>query len=770
MARLSSRRGLSSEPCLILEDAACRPGSGDASTQVESPGARAGTAIAKLRRMALLINPRRLINTETLPNVDTQSQAPAAPPEAPMAPLTFNPRQLRLDDAAPTNAVSGVALASASTPDAMRRLLEAKLPPKAASERPDGWLYLDGASLEAKTYAAIIPTLAVASEDPSPASLAGLGMPQVTDQARLDKLDRVHQMPLTFKSLEEARAWKPTLPPEAGEWSMLSSLQRDADGRAPFAGIDSLSSAEQSQILADPRRAYGSQLGLLDGSMPALPPPFAPDARPNAAIYVTDPGQQAIIKSQVPKLTVEVGDHPLSKSTAQVPNEPVLRALDAMYGMPTRFNSVEEAKAWHPAPKVMTAGGDAVQLAIYNNTVASAHPWEHIDQFPPEVQRKIIEDPRLAFAGLNGLIKQHAPAGFKPMRSEPTPSGRYVSFEEEMGGYSPRWAKDATWVPDSGLMLPEEASFVPHRYKEDLIGDRLLPAVAQIASGAITGGLGLVGGAAFSAAGAALTTEGSPLRAALGSLGGSILGAGLQPISGAISDSLQGTVGDTAARMIGGATVGAVTAGVLGGDPLLGAAGSAVGALLPQLNASASANEDSALEFGPADVEIGAGDDPTAELLRTSDPDMTYMDGDSRAPRRYSLEGGSIGPIPDSPVLVPDSNLSISKRIDAETSLWIGDRRLEEALASVRIPRAAAATNQEDIALVKELWALAGQKASASELSYAAALRHATDALAAASTALERQQAGAALQSAQTGIARVRNLLIEVDRPHFTGI
>lgn len=679
-----------------------------------------------------------------------------------MAPLAFNPRALLPSDA-PANTVSVAQLVAASTPDAMRQLLEAKLPPKAApapaAPSPDAWLYLEPAS--AKDYRAIIPDVVVPAE-----GVAGTAE-RAPDQARLAKLDRVHQMPLTFKSVEEAQAWTPVLPPESGEWSLLSSLQRRADGQAPFAGIDGLSKSEQAQILADPRRAYAGQLGLLDGSMPALPPPFSPDARPNAAVYLTDPGQQAIIKSRVPKLKVAVGEHPLSTLTVEVPNEPVLKALDTMYGMPTRFNSVEEAKAWHPAPKTWRAGEDVLQVTAYNNTVAAAHPWEHIDQLPVEVQQEIIADPRLTFAGLNGLIEQDAPAGFKPMRSEPTPSGRYVSFEDKMGGYNPALAPHARWVPGSGLMLPEGAIFVPHQYKEDPIGDRILPGVAGLAAGAMTGGLGLVGSAAFMAAGAALTSEGSPLSAALGSLAGSIVGAGLQPVSGGISSSLQGTVGEVASHLIGEAAVGAATARLLGGDPFVGAIGGAVGALLPHPDVGLGVSDEAAIEFGPPDVELAV--DPAEGLLRARD-DMTYMDGDSRVPSPRNLDGGSIRPIPDFPVLAPNSDRSISKRIDAETSLWLGDRRLEQTQASLRIPRAAVATTAEDVALIKDLWAAAGQKAFDTERSYAAARAHAVEALAAASTALERQQAGAAFQRAEVGIAKTRDLLNEVSRPHFTAI
>lgn len=76
----------------------------------------------------------------------------------------------------------------------------------------------------------------------------------------------------------------------------------------------------------------------------------------------------------------------------------------------------------------------------------------------------------------------------------------------------------------------------------------------------------------------------------------------------------------------------------------------------------------------------------------------------------------------------------------------------------------------KDVALIKDLWAAAGQKAFDTEQSYAAARAHAVEALAAASTALERQQAGAAFQRAEVGIAKTRDLLNEVSRPHFTGI
>lgn len=677
-----------------------------------------------------------------------------------MAPLTFNPRFLDTSGAPrAANTVSVAQLGAAPTPDALRQLIETKLPPKAAPAPTgtDGWLYLDRGSASAKDYQGIIPDIVIPAE-----GLAGTEE-RSRDQAKLNKLDRVLQMPRSFNSLDEARAWKPVLSAEgqSEDWSYRSAMQAHRDGQPPFAGIDGLSAPEQAQILADPRRAYAGQLGMLDGSMPALPPPFPPDTRPNSAIYLTDPGQQAIIMGRVPKQQVAVGEGPL---TAEVPNEPALSALRTMYEMPTRFASVEEARAWHPAPK--TLGGNVLQVAAYNNTTAAARPWEHIDQLPPEVQQQVIADPRLTFAGLKGLIQQDAPAGFVPMRSEPTPSGRYVSFEDKMGGYDPALAPQARWAPGSGLMLPEGAAFVPHQYKEDLIGDRILPGLAHIAAGAMTGGLGFAGNAAFMAAGAALTTEGSPLRAAAGSLAGSVVGAGLQPVSDAISTGLQGTVGDLAAEMIGRATVGAATAGLLGGDPLLGGAGGAFGALLPNPDGRVRLSDEAAPGSGPADMEIGVDADG---FIRTGD-DMAYRDGDSRRPPPRPRDGGLIGPIPDFPVLPPNSEGSISKRIDAETSLWVAERRLEEASALLQIPRAAAATNGEDIAVLKDLWAAAGQKVGAADRSFTAALRQASEALASASNALEREQAGAAYQRAQAGIATTSNLLNEILRPHFTGI
>jgi hypothetical protein len=189
---------------------------------------------------------------------------------------------------------------------------------------------------------------------------------------------------------------------------------------------------------------------------------------------------------------------------------------------------------------------------------------------------------------------------------------------------------------------------------------------------------------------------------------------------------------------------------VLGGDPLLGAAGGALGSLIPPFGAETVAADDGApvngsgpLDgnptpegAGPPDIEIGV--DPEAEgFMRTGD-DMTYMDGDSR--RRYD-PGNS--PLPNFQVVPPDSARSFNKVTDAETSLWAADQRLEQALDALRIPRAAAATSPEDVAILKQLWADANAPARKAWNSYQAAFQQAAEALESASTAVEQQRASA---------------------------
>ncbi|MCC7383336.1 MAG: hypothetical protein IT384_15980 [Deltaproteobacteria bacterium] len=479
----------------------------------------------------------------------------------------------------PPGAATGaeIAAAAVSGPAAIHALLSQKLEqvapvgdhPTQDAGRPDGWLYLQNPADRAD-YKELIPLV---KTFPNPE--AGVAV-EVPDQAKLEKLDRVYQMPPSFKSIDEARAWKPELGPQTGEWNLVDSLNRAAARRPPFADIDQLPKAEQDAILRDPRRAYATKIGLLDGTMPALPPPFAPDARPNPWLYLTDKGQQRIIEGRVPK--VGVSDPETSQIVRLAPDRETLDKLDTLYEMPPRFASVEEAKAWHREKRSHKPGDDVLAIAVFNNTVAEKRPWSHIDQFPPEVQKAIIADPRLAYAGLKGLIPQDVPEGFQPMRAHPTPSGRYASFEENMGGYHPKWAPEAKWVPGSGIMLPKDAEFVAHRQKQDFmdfLGDKLLPGVAQFGASLITGGLGFVGSTAFNAA-AAATQGDKPLRSAGLSVVGSLAGAALEPAVQGFAQNLGDTLGSrVAGSVLARGAAGALTAAAFGGDAALGALGGA---------------------------------------------------------------------------------------------------------------------------------------------------------------------------------------------------
>ncbi|MCC7380986.1 MAG: hypothetical protein IT384_04110 [Deltaproteobacteria bacterium] len=475
------------------------------------------------------------------------------------------------------SAVSGaqVGTAALSGPSAVQALLNDKLEqnratairaqtaPDAASK--DGWLYLDNPADQAD-YKSILPKVKTYPDPEAPLTV------EVPDAGKTEALDRLYQMPRSFGSIDEARGWKPALAKDSGEWGLLKDIGRRAAARPPFANIDELSPAEQSKILCDPRRVYAEKQGLLDGSMPALPPPFPADTRPNAWLYLTDKGQQSIIEGRVPK--VGVTDPETGRTVRLEPDRPTLDMLDTLYAMPPRFASVDEAKAWHQEPRTVKPGDDVLAVAAFNNTVASKRPWGMIDQFPPDVQQAIIDDPRLAYAGLKGLINQEVPEGAAPMRAHPTPSGRFASFEKEMGGYDPKWAPQATWVPGSGIMLPKEATFVPHKQKgdfTDFLGDTLIPAVASVGAGAIVGPLGFAGSTAFNAAGRALISD-NPGHAAGLSVLGAFVGAGIEPAVAGASQRLgdvlgSRVVGDVLAR----GAAGALTSAALGGDPRTGA-------------------------------------------------------------------------------------------------------------------------------------------------------------------------------------------------------
>lgn len=483
--------------------------------------------------------------------------------------------------------------------------------PRAAKAESAEWLYLSEPAAQA-LYKRMVP-LATESRDPesSMAASLGVGMRRVPDQGRLEKLDRLYQMPPSFPSIEEAQRWRPEVQAASGEGMDLSFIAR---ARTPFDDLAARPPEAQRLALADPRREYARSLGLLDGKMPPLPAPSPPDARPNAWMYATDPGQQALVRGSVPLVTEYDPDQSpglLGRGGRQVGDERALDLIDKLYRLPTRFGSVEEARAYSPPPKRPRAG-EAVDAAllIYNNTEAKQHPFEQIGLLPDAVQAKIIEDPRLTFAGLHGMVSGTMPEGYKPMESQPTPSGRYVSFERKMGGYHPKWAAEAKWVDGVGIAVPEAAVFVPHQSKKDLFGDVILPGVASIGAMAVLGAAGgpILGTLAQGLAGATMS-DGNVFESVGLAFASSLAGLAKEPIGGTLGEALgSARAGSLAAGAIMGGAGALVTGGEAGIGALLGAAGALFGR---------SGEAEPADQQGAADRDlIATAGEPGARELR----------------------------------------------------------------------------------------------------------------------------------------------------------